>query len=468
MSNKFPAVEPDLPRARTLINNGSLALAKVEKNGMRIDVKRLDTTIKRISQRIAEEEDKLRTTSIYKDWKKHFKSKTNLGSRSQLGVILFDVLDYPCPQEYRTAKTNRPKTTNEILSRFDDPFIDSLLKIEQMKHVRSTFLKPIQREVVEGLLHPSYSLHRARTFRSSCSDPNSQNFPTRDEQIGKVVRKCFIPRKGRSIVETDYSAIEVLNAACYNHDPVLIEYINDPEKDMHRDMAAQIFMTEPENVTKDMRYSAKNQFVFPQFYGSYYQQCARGLWEAIRKYDLNINGIPLKDHLEKNGIKSLGNCDPSDSPKPGTFEYHIKQVEEHFWGRRFKVYDEWRRWWYNGYKQRGWFAMFTGFVAQGVYRRNDVINYPIQGSAFHCLLWSLIMLVLKEIKKYKLKTKIIGQIHDSIIADVPKKEIQDYLEIVNRVKTKDLPKEWDWIIIPLKIEAEVGDGNWYDKREVEI
>jgi len=79
-------------------------------------------------------------------------------------------------------------------------------------------------------------------------------------------------------------------------------------------------------------------------------------------------------------------------------------------------------------------------------------------------------LVLDEIPKYNMKTKIVGQIHDSIIADVPHEELDDYLALANKVMTKDLVKKWKWIILPLEIEAEVCplNGNWSQKKEVKL
>ena len=100
-------------------------------------------------------------------------------------------------------------------------------------------------------------------------------------------------------------------------------------------------------------------------------------------------------------------------------------------------------------------------------KRNEVINYPIQGSAFHCLLWSLTQLVLKHLKKHKMKSIIIGQIHDSIIADVPEEETDDYIALANRVMVDSVRRKWDWIITPLETEAAISsvNGNWADTKE---
>ena len=116
-----------------------------------------------------------------------------------------------------------------------------------------------------------------------------------------------------------------------------------------------------------------------------------------------------------------------------------------------------------------YFDTLTGFRIEGLYKRNEVINYPVQGSAFHWLLWSLIR-IQKLLKKYKMKSLLVGQIHDSIVGDVHKKELRDYLDIVKQVMTIDVRKHWEWIIVPLRIEAEVAPvgGSWFDKKEVKI
>jgi hypothetical protein len=300
---------------------------------------------------------------------------------------------------------------------------------------------------------------------NSSNDPNFQNIPIRDPKIGKLIRRCFIPRsKDHVLAEIDFKSIEVKISSAYNQDPVLIAYINDPTKDMHRDMAAQCYMLDPEEIDKQTRYCAKNMFVFPEFYGSVYFQCAPILWEALTKHRLCIAGteIKIKDHLVGKGITHLGDCSPNVHTEPNSFVHHIRTVEHDFWNRRFKVYKSWKENWWKRYLESCEFQMLTGFVERGVYSRNDVINHPVQGAAFHCLLWSLIGLQ-NWLNDNKMKSVIIGQIHDSIIADVLKSELQDYLNVAKKIMTEDIRKHWNWLIVPLDIEAEIAETNWYEK-----
>ena len=449
--------------AFNLLMEGSLALAQMESAGIRIDVNYLDRVIAETGERIKKLQDELRADPLYAKWRRKFGDKTNLGSREQLGKMLFDVLELP----YRANFTNtgRYRTDDDVLLGIDLPFVKTYTQLEDLKKLKSTFLEGIRREEVDGYLHPVFNLHLVETYRSSSDSINFQNLPIRDAEMGKTVRQCFIPRKGRVLVEIDYVGIEVRVSACYNKDPVLIEYIKDPTKDMHRDMAAQCYKLEPEQVSKQTRYVAKNQYVFPQFYGSVYFQCAPALWEAIERYKLETaDGLSLRKHLRRCGIKELGTCDPKFDPVPGTFEHHVREVERDFWGNRFCIYAQWKRSWYDRYLRAGEFEMLTGFRCSGVYRRNEVLNFAVQGSAFHCLLWSLIR-IQKELTKRQMKTKLVGQIHDSLITDVPIIEVQDYIRLAERIMTRELPKAWKWLCVPLEIEVEVSPSGetWFDK-----
>jgi DNA polymerase-1 len=313
-----------------------------------------------------------------------------------------------------------------------------------------------------------YGLNKAITYRSASELVNFQNLPIRDPKSGKLIRSLFIPRDGHVLVEIDYSGIEVRIAACYNEDPVLVDYISDPTKDMHRDMAAKIYCCTKDQVNKLTRYFSKNQFVFPEFYGSYYIDCARNIWEMIKRHHLEVEGTPLYRWLEQRGIYKLGACDPKKTPRKGTFEHHIKEVEEQFW-QVFNVYASWKKRWYKQYLREGQFATLFGFLIQGIMKRNEAINYPIQSTAFHCLLWSLIQLE-KSLRMRKMRTKIIGQIHDSIVADVPVNELDDYLVLASSIMTERIRKERDWLIVPLEVEAEacgVGES-WHHKKKIAI
>ncbi len=455
--------------AYSLLHEGSLALSEVEATGFRIDVDYLDKTIEKVGRKVKQWENELREDDVFLMWRKKYGQKTNLGSREQLGDILFNEMGLPCDE--RTKKEGRPKMDESALERMDLPFVRKFVKVEKFKKVRSTFLMGIRKEVVDGLLRASYNLHIAKTFRSTSDSPNFQNLPIRDPVLTEIVRRCFIPRDGRVIIEIDYGGIEIHSAAWYHKDPRMMDYLNDKSKDMHRDMAALCFQLPKEEVSKITRYCGKNMFVFPQFYGDYYVNNAMHLWNAIERLKLKteLDGIPLKKHLETVGITERGLCDPDRDPQRGTFEAHIRKVQKRFWNKMFGVYGRWKDTWWKTYLQKGGFQTLTGFYIEGVMKRNEVINYPVQGVAFHCLLWALIRM-LKKLRKRKMKTLIVGQIHDSIVADVPLNELEDFLALAMEVMVTELKKAWKFIITPIEIEAEAcGVGEtWHDKSEIEI
>lgn len=454
------------PEAYQLLHKGVLALAQIEKNGIRIDENFLNSSIVEVREKVQQIEKEMTQDSIYKTWKKHYGDKLNLGSREQLGQVIFGVLGHPC--KAKTA-TGRFQTDEPCFAHIHENFIKQYFQKERLKKVANTFLKNIRDEVIHGFLHPSFDLHTTVSYRSSSSNPNFQNLPVRNSDLSHYIRKCFIPRKGRQLVEIDYSGIEVRISACYHKDPAMLKYIKDPSKDMHRDMAMDCYLLSKEEVDKKTRYCAKNMFVFPQFYGSYYVDCARNLWEALDSMKLEVKGKSLKQHLIEKGIKKRGSCNPEIPPRSGTFEQHIKEVETDFWSNRFPVYGQWKKDWFRKYQEKGGFDTLTGFWIEGDMPRNKVINLPVQGSAFHCLLWSLTQ-IQRELKKRKMKTVLVGQIHDSLIADVVPSELDDYVALAREVMTKRLLRHWKWIIVPLDIEVEVTpvNGSWFEKKSYEL
>jgi DNA polymerase I-like protein with 3'-5' exonuclease and polymerase domains len=451
--------------AYRLFHEGTIALASVEEAGARIDTDYLDAQIEALQVKIDQLSEKLKASKTFDIWRKHFGRKARLGSRQQLGHIIFGVLKYECKS---LTATLRPRVTEKALEDVDLPFVKRYIKLEKLKKTRNTYLKGIRREVVDGFLHPVYNLNIPRTYRGSCQLPNFQNFPVRNKMLSLIVRSCIIPRAGRQIAEIDFKGIEVSVAYCYHQDPEMGRYLNDPASDLHRDMAVQVYKLKEQDIDKDVRYCAKNMFVFPQFYGSYYVDCAKDLWGAVKRMNLKkVDGTPLTDHLKAKGFKKLGKCDPDLDPEPGTFEHHVKLVEDHFWTARFPTYARWKRRWYDRYLRRGWFDLLTGFRIEGDYRRNQVINYPVQGAAFHCLLFCLIQLE-KWLRKNKMLTVIIGQIHDSIILDLVPGEAKAVFKYCRWLMTEELPRVWRWIKAPMQIEIEVAPVNksWFMKEKV--
>jgi DNA polymerase I-like protein with 3'-5' exonuclease and polymerase domains len=463
-------LQPTRLDAYKLIHDGCLALTRAEQHGMRIDVEYCERKKTHLTRKIARIEDNLGTTDLVKQWKKMTGQSFNLDSNHQLGKVLYDVLGIKPPK--KTA-SGSGATDEDALSQIDLPELKDILRIRKLRKVRDTYLDAFVREQVDGWLHPFFNLHTVRTFRSSSSDPNFQNIPKRDKEAMNICRRAIFPREGHQLIEVDFSGLEVSIATCYHKDPTMMKYLKDPDSDMHGDMASQIFIIDdfdkkkhPEH--KFLRNATKNSFVFPQFYGDYYANNAQGFcnswlhlpinrrWKAGVGVDMP-EGKTIGDHLISKGIKGYQD-----------FEDHMKKIENDFWSRRFYIYQKWKDSWVSAYQKRGWFDMYTGFRCSGIMKKNEVINYPVQGAAFHCLLWSFIQ--LDKILTGHYKSRLIGQIHDAVILDVHPDELEEVAHIIKKVTCKDLPKAWPWIIVPLDVEADLCpvDGSWNMKETYKL
>lgn len=446
------------PKAYKLFHNGIQILSKVEEAGMRVDTEYLDKAILETKAEIISLEERLMKHKYWRKWKQTFKDKTNLGSKQQFIQVLADL---GLVKIHKTEKGNI-KSDRASFDTVQDEFALNYNRMQRLIKADSTYLKGIHREVVDGYIHPIFDLHIPVTYRGSSSNPNLYNIPKRDEEICGLVRRAFIPRKNHVILELDFKGIEVGISCCYHKDPNLIAYVKDPTLDMHRDTGGQIFMCEKDQVSKDMRFVAKNSFVFAEFYGSVYQQCAVNLWGEIERGKLTLaDGTPIQKHLKQKGIKDRGDCSFDSQPKQATFEAHLKSVEQSFWNKRFKKYAKWKNKLWEEYLEHGYVKFHTGFIVRGLYKRNEIINSPIQGSAFHCLLWCEMQLV-KWLIKNKMKTKIVNQVYDSLICDVHKKELDDFLSHAKYLMEERVMKHWEWIIVPLTVDCEIGEKNWFE------
>lgn len=452
----MPQIVPTVDGMR-LLYEGSLALARVEAVGLRVDEQYLASITKKVQKQIKEQEALIQQDKTIKVWKRRFGSKFNLQSRTQLGTVLAEELGVPLPKTQGGAFS----TDAESLAMVDLPFVKSYLKVASLKKLLQTYIFGVTKHAQNGRIHSFYNLHTVRTYRSSSDSPNFQNQPKRDEEHAKIVRKLFIPDPGCVLMETDYKGIEVHSTAWYHKDPNMLAYLNDKSLDMHRDMAMECYKLPREDITAAIRHLGKNKFVFPSFYGDWFKSTARALWDASLLVT-TASGAPLRKHLEEQGFTELGDCDPEQDSVPGTYEHHICRVEKRFWNKRFPTYAQWKKDWYNLYLERGWLTTYTGFVCQGFMKKNDTINYPPQGDAFHCLLQALIWLVRKDLPKRKLRTRVAGQIHDSLVSLVPTREIEDYKALQQEVMVTRLKKIWPFIITPIEIDVSMSEKSWAD------
>lgn len=449
-------VHPNCLDGYNLFHEGILAFADFEERGLNIDIDYCLRKDRHIKRRISKLQQKIKSSDEGRIWRKKYGKKTNYESSPQLGYVLFDHLKYKT--EVKTAK-GKQSTSTAALEQIDLPFVKDVQLLKKLRKMSSTYFGNFMRETVEGVLHCFYNLHTVRSFRSSSTRINFQNLPSRIPELEKMIRSAIVPRPDHLLGEVDYSGVEVRIAACYHKDPNMIDDIINPEKDMHRDMAMECYLLGIDQWTKQTRYCGKNMFVFPQFYGSYYAQCAKNLWDAMSINHLTTKqGMPLKSHLEEQKIWTYND-----------FERHIESVEDYFWNERYPIYHKWREAHWKDYQKKGYVDILTGFRCSGWMKKNKVINYPVQGAAFHCLLWSAIR-INQWLKENNFDTYIIGQIHDSIVFDFNPKEINVVMKKVLEIMTEEIIKEFPWIIVPLEVEVEFSplNGSWSMKKEVKM
>jgi len=459
---------PRFEEAYKLMHDGILALSRAEQQGLRVDVEYVERKMRVLTHKINKLEASFKQTNFFKHWQHAVKGTINIHSTTQLGIFLYRVKKIKIEKE---TVSGQGATDDEALRQMNIPELNDLLQIRKLKRVRDTYLSAFAREQVNGYLHPFFNLHLVTTYRSSSDHPNFQNIPVRDEESMQICRKALYPRPGHQLVEIDYSGLEVRIAACYHKDETMLHYINDPKSDMHADMAKQLFIVNKFDKSLPshniLRQAAKNGFVFPQFYGDYYKKCAinmacnwgklsQGRWKSGEGIEMPEG--TLADHFISKGIKSLD-----------SFIEHVKKIETDFWERRFPEYAEWKNYWYNTYKKYGYIDLLTGFRCSGIMSKNDCINYPVQGAAFHCLLKSLIRLD-ELITSEKLDSRIVSQIHDSILLDVSPDELEYVIEMAHKITCFEIPEEWKWIIVPLTIDAEVCeiDKSWAEKKKYDF
>ncbi len=477
-------LNPDTKSAYKLLHDGALALSMCEQHGMRVDVKYIQQQRKEIDLKIESLENEFKATKFYKDWKKSIKAEVNIYSDKQMGKYIYKTLGLKV--EKMTNKGN-PSTDNEALQDLNIPDLEPYLKIGKYRTLKNTFLKQLEREAVDGIIHPFFHLHIPVTYRGSSSDPNFQNQPKRDPEQMKIIRGAIYPSKGNQLMELDYSQLEVRIAAAYHNDPTMMKYIKDPTTDMHRDMAQQIFLIkkykDDDKTYSYLRNATKNSFVFPAFYGDYHVGFAKSFtsakWLGLPKYGKwkETDGVAFKKgniagHLIKHGIDHVGLPvyeNGKMTKQPSGFTKHLQEIEKHFWNKRFPVYNDWKEEWYQEYLKKGYFYNKTGFTFQGVMNKKDCINYPVQSSAFHVLLWSLIQAV-EAMKRDRWKTRIIGQIHDSIVFDLYPPERDHVIKVMKCIMTSDVVQRYPWINVPLEIEAEICDidESWATKHNLDI
>lgn len=471
-----------LPRMKGMYNayklfiNGLHTMGTMQNNGIPVDMDYYAQKEKDLTTQMKEMNKYLEEGREARKFKDTFGRPISLTSNQDLGKLFYEVLGKPAV--YTAAKNY--KTDKVTLEGLNLPFVDKLIEVKKLEKAKGTYLAQFTREEVLGRIHPFFDLHIPVSYRSSSSMPNFQNLPNRDAIIKALIRMGIVPSPGCRLGEQDFSGAEVITSVCYHQDRNFYNYLVDPSTDMHRDNATDLWMLPHDMLerkykdkaikkkVKDIRFFAKNNWTFAQFYGDWFGSCGKMLWENVVQAGLELpNGMSVRDHLESKGIYELGEMENYE-PTEGSFLEHCKYVEDKMWNERFPTYTQWKKDIVEFYQRYGFIETFLGFRFQGYMDRKQCTNYPIQGTSFHLLVYTLNE-VAKFIQKNKLRTKLIGQIHDSIISDIDNDELSFYVHGVNNI-VEDLQNRFKWLIVPMEIETELSQlredgGNFAEMTE---
>lgn len=422
-----------------LLMDTSKTLAEMSFNGIHVSEEKLDKAGEDLHAKVKEIYAEIMDDPVLKKW--DGKEPINLGSTKQLAHLLFDILGKK-PLAYTDKKA--PCLDKETLKKYNMPFLGKLLYYREFLKMANTYVLGWKRECVDGYVHPDYMLNTVDTFRSASGSPNAQNSYKRDKVKKKIVRSPIIPRPGHRIIEYDFKSLEVMINGDHSGDPGLVRYCTDPKTDMHRDGACDVFMLKPEELKGEWRSALKSLYTFAEFYGSFYKNIAKGIWEWLQD-------VPeLLTHLAECGITTYEQ-----------FEAHMQKCEEKLWKVRFAVHDMWRRQQYEDYQNNAYLTSFTGFRLQGLMSRNNSFNGAVQGDGFH-VLCKYMNKLRDKMTELGLTSVMIDEIHDSLVVDVnPEEEaVMDYW--VWYYGTQWVAEVWKWIKIPLQIEKERSavDGTW--------
>jgi DNA polymerase-1 len=352
----------------------------------------------------------------------------NLASPKQLGEVLFEKMQLD-PKAKKT-KTGQYATGEDVLLKLASrhQIVDDILAFRELTKLRSTYVEALPQMINRktGRVHTSYAQAVAVTGRLSSNNPNLQNIPIRTER-GREIRKAFIPRNEEFVlVSADYSQIELRIVAAISADPNMCAAFREG-KDIHTATAAKVFGVEEKDVSKEMRYKAKSVN-----FGIIYGQGAFGLAD-----NLGISRSEAKEIIDN----------------------YKKQFEgiQRYMDETINFARE------NGYVEtlmgrKRWLKDINSanFTIRGFAERN-AINSPIQGTAADMIKLAMIR-VHDEFRRQGFRSKMLLQVHDELVFDAHKDELEIIKPIIMRCMQTALPLPQD-----VPANAEIGSGiNWLE------
>ena len=392
-------------------------LAKMESNGVKIDINGLKQISEEQAKEIADIEN-----CIYEIAGTTF----NIGSPKQLGEILFDKLQIKAPA--KKTKTGQYPTGEEVLQKIinENPIVQHILDYRSLTKLKSTYVDSLPSLVspYDGLIHTSFNQAVTATGRLSSNNPNLQNIPVRTDK-GREIRKAFVPRdENHILLAADYSQIELRIIAHLSGDQAMQSAFREG-LDIHADTAARVYGVDIKDVTSEMRRNAK-----AVNFGIIYGMSAFGLAERLKISRSEASEIIKNYFKEYVGIQ----------------EYIDKQVDfakqygyvETMLGRRRYLRD-----------------INSGNSVVRNFAERNAINAPIQGSSADMIKIAMTN-IYNEMKARDLKSKMILQVHDELVFDVHKEELDILSELVKDKMTNALP-----LNVPIEVNLNTGT-NWLE------
>lgn len=389
-------------------------LSNMEINGIIVDTSVIDDLKSEIKVKIERLEN-----VIYNLAGEEF----NISSPKQLGYIIYDKLGLP-----KGRGKNANSTAHDVLIKYKDkhPIINEILEYRNLSKLYSTYLDTFNDYVhSDGKIHTIYKQTGTRTGRLSSIEPNLQNIPVRSEE-GKKIRKAFKASENSVLLSSDYSQIELrILAHISNSDSLREAFIND--EDIHTHVACDIFDTDEISVTPNMRRTAK-----AVIFGIVYGISGYGLGE-----NLDISPVEAKKYIDK-------------------YLHLYKEVDDYMKNIIAKTRE-------------------LGYVRTLLNRKREIeeikntnhlirsmgdriaLNTPIQGTAADILKLAMIKLY-NELNNGQYKTKMLLQVHDELIFDVPLDELERVKELI-----KNTMENIYKLSVPLKVSIEYGK-DWYEAK----
>lgn len=390
-------------------------LYDMEKNGVKVEAEALKLYGDQLGDKIVELEKE-----IYEDANETF----NINSPKQLGVVLFENMKIPGGRKTKTGYSTAADVLEKLAPEY--PIVAKILEYRQLTKLKSTYADGLAGYIQEdGRIHGKFNQTVTATGRISSTEPNLQNIPVRVE-LGRMIRKVFVPEEGYVFVDADYSQIELRVLAHCSGDEQLIKAYRE-EADIHRITASQVFHVPFDEVTDLQRRNAK-----AVNFGIVYGISSFGLSQ-----DLSITRKEAAKYIEDYfhtypGIKAFLDDAVAHAKENG----YVKTL----FGRRRPVPE----------------LASSNFV-QRSFGERVAMNAPIQGTAADIMKIAMIG-VNKRLKEQKLKSRLVLQVHDELLIEAYHAEIDTIKEILREEMEQAASLD-----VPLEIDMHTGN-NWYEAK----